>query len=47
MNLCTTYDMTGDFFNKRNQGSLFRQLRDMIMGMVSQLDPVEGNNLGI
>ena len=43
---CPTYEMTGDFFTKPNQGSLFRQFRDMIMGVVRQPDPVKGNNLG-
>ena len=31
---CLTYGMTVDFFTKPNQGSLFRQFRDMIMGVV-------------
>ena len=43
---CTTYDMTGDFFTKPNQGSLFRQFHDMIMGVVRQPDPGKGDNLG-
>ena len=44
---CPTYDMTGDFFTKPNQGSLFRRFRDMIMGVVMQPDPGKGNNLDI
>ena len=43
---CLTYDMTGYFFTKPNQGSLFRQFRDMIMGVVRQPDSEKGNNLG-
>ena len=43
---CLTYEMTGDFFTKPNQGSLFRRFRDMIMVVVSQPDPGKGNNLG-
>ena len=39
---CSTYDMTGDFFTKTNQGSLFIRFRDMIMGMVRQPDPGQG-----
>ena len=42
---CPTYDMTRDFFTKANQRSLFRQLRDMIMGVVRQPDPGKGKNL--
>ena len=42
---CPTYDMTGDFFTKPNQGSLFRRFRDMIMGVVRQPDPGKGKNL--
>ena len=42
---CPTYDMTGDFFTKPNQGLLFRQFHDMIMGVVSQLYPGKGKNL--
>ena len=44
---CQIYDMTGDLFTKPNQGSLFRRFRDMIMGVVRQLDPGKGNNIGI
>ena len=43
---CPTEDMTGDLFTKPNQVSLFRRLRDMIMGVVRQTDPRKGNNLG-
>ena len=41
---CPKYDMTRDFFTKPNQGSLFRQFCDMIMGVVGQPYPVKGNN---
>ena len=44
---CPTYDMTGDLFTKPNQGSLFRQFCDMIMGVVRQPYPGKGKNLGI
>ena len=43
---CPTYDMTEDFFTKPNQGSLIRQFRDMIMGVVRQQYPGKGKNLG-
>ena len=43
---CTTYDMTGDLYTKTNQGLLFRQFRDMIMGVVRQPDPGKVNNSG-
>ena len=43
---CTTYDMTGYFFTKPNQGQLFRRFRDMIMGVVRQPYPGKGENLG-
>ena len=33
---CQTNDMTGDFFTKPNQGSLFRRFTYMIMGGVLQ-----------
>ena len=46
VNGCPTYDMNGDFFTKPDQGSLFRQLRDMIMDVVRQPDPGKSNNLG-
>ena len=42
---CPTYGMTRDLFTKPNQGSLFRQFRDMIMGVVKQADPGKGENL--
>ena len=42
---CPTYDMTGDFFTKPNQGWVFRRFRDMIMGVVRQPDPGKGKNL--
>ena len=42
---CPNYEMTGTFFTKPNQGSLFRQFRDMIMGVVKQADPGKGENL--
>ena len=31
--------MTGDFFTKLKQGSLFQRFRDMIMEVVVQPDP--------
>ncbi len=36
--------MTGDFFTKPNQGSLFWKFRDMIMGVVVQPDPGPGKS---
>ena len=39
------YDMTGDFFTKPNQRSLFRRFCDMIIGVVRQPDPGKGKNL--
>ena len=36
--------MTGDFFTKPNQGSLFRRFRYLIMGVVAQPDPGPGKS---
>ena len=36
---CPTEDMTGDFWTKPLQGSLFRRFRDVIMGVVPQPEP--------
>ena len=36
---CPNNDMTGDFFTNPNKGALYRKFRDMIMGVVEQLDP--------
>ena len=36
---CPTEDMTGDFWTKPLQGSLFRRFRDLIMGVVPQREP--------
>ena len=44
---CPPYDTTGDLFTKPKQVLLFRQFRDMIMGMVRQPDPGKVENLGI
>ena len=33
---CPTEDMTGDFWTKPLQGSSFRRLRDLVMGVVPQ-----------
>ena len=33
---CPTEDMTGDFWTKPLQGSCFRRMRDLIMGVVPQ-----------
>ena len=38
--------MTGDLYTKPNQGSLFRQLCDMLIGVVRTPDPRKGNSLG-
>ena len=40
---CLTNDMTGDFFTKPNQGSLFGRFCDMIMGVLRQPNPEKGN----
>ena len=36
---CPTGDMTGNFFTKPNQGALFRQFGDLIMGVEAQPEP--------
>ena len=35
--------MTGDFLTKLNQGSIFNNFRDLVMGVVPQTDPNKGN----
>ena len=37
-----TGDMTADFMTKPNQGSLFKNFRDQIMGVVPAKDPGPG-----
>jgi hypothetical protein len=39
---CPTGDMTADYFTKPNQGALFKQFRDLIMGVTAQKDPGSG-----
>lgn len=36
---CPTEDMTGDFWTKPLQGSQFRRMRDLIMGVIPQEEP--------
>jgi hypothetical protein len=38
---CPTEDMTGDFWTKPLQGSSFRRMQDLIMGVVPQNLPRE------
>ena len=42
---CPTYEMTGDFFTKPNQGSLFRRFRDM-METETETDHGDGDGDG-
>ena len=43
---CHTGDMTADFYTKPLQGAMFRNLRDNIMGVVSQPYPGPGKKNG-
>ena len=42
---CPTGDMTANFYTKPLQGTMFRSLRDKIMGVVSQPYPGPGKKI--